>query len=178
MWLVINSILSLVEITAFTLESKFCRGLLLKNKFSTNERLNPKFFAAHTQAFERSQKAMDFPVWQLSRNAKMLNWIWRNTELYMEAECWNGSASFCIVKGNEGRSEKLLKDPQKWWIFPSTSCLDFLWTLRQCKPKWIQKYLTCSSDPTTNSEVGLELNVESSEFFSDLCYNSGDKIFF
>ena len=122
--------------------------------------------AAQTQAFERSQKAMDFPVWQLSRNAKMLNWIWRNTELYMEAECWNGSASFCIVKGNEGRSEKLLKDPQKWWIFPSTSCLDFLWTLRQCKPKWIQKYLSCSPNPTTNSEVGfllLELNVESSE---------------
>ena len=33
-------------------------------------------------------------------------------------------------------------------------------------PKWIQKYLSCSLDPTTNSEVGfviLELNVGSGE---------------
>ena len=32
-----NSILSLVEIKAFTLDSKSCKGFVLKNKFSTNK---------------------------------------------------------------------------------------------------------------------------------------------
>jgi hypothetical protein len=36
MWPVINSILSLVEITSFTQESKSCKGFFL-NKFSTSE---------------------------------------------------------------------------------------------------------------------------------------------
>ena len=37
MWPIINQLLSFVEITAFRLESKSCKGFFWKNEFSTNE---------------------------------------------------------------------------------------------------------------------------------------------